>query len=409
VSNAGPEGGMIRLSEAETKQWLRDCALPVPWGLVAGSVEAALTSAQARPGAAVVKAMVPTGRRGKAGAVLMADDAEQRAGAAMRLLGSQVNGHLTEAVYIEQRIAIASEYYLAFILGDGMPEVLLSRRGGVDIEQISTETPNAVVRAAIDPVEGLSAWDAAELWLRAGVTGATLSPLADVTARLYHAFCRADALMLEINPLAVCDDGSLQLVGAMMGIDPHALFRHQAWHDAGEALPENPRERAVALANRSSEGGECQYVELAGDIGLLVGGGGAGLYQHDLIVGLGGAPANHCVTPPTGADNRKLKAVLTAILDNPAVRGLLVGFNFAQMARTDIRVRTLVEVLDEKHIDTTRLPIVIRLFGAGEELSRSMVAGRPNIHYVPRGTTLHEAARLIVKLTAAARTQGASA
>ncbi|MPZ44321.1 MAG: hypothetical protein GEV05_13120 [Betaproteobacteria bacterium] len=156
----------------------------------------------------------------------------------------------------------------------------------------------------------------------------------------------------------------------------------------------------MTLANREYPGGECQYVELEGDIGLLVGGGGAGLYQHDLMLEAGGRPANHCVTPPTGSDNRKLKAVLSAILDNPKLRGLLVGFNFAQMARTDIRVRTLIELLDEKKIDTARLPIVIRLFGAGEPESRAMVAGRKNIHYVARGTTLKEAVRLIVQLTA---------
>ena len=394
---------MIRLSEAQTKQWLRECGLPVPWGVAASSSEEARTTHDVRAGAAVVKAMVPTGRRGKAGAVIMTDGAEQRASVAGKMIGTMVNGHLVEAVYIEERIAIDAEYYFAVVLGDAMPEVLVSRRGGVDIEQVSLDAPEFVVRAAIDPNDGLSTWAAAELWLRAGVTGPSVSRLAELTSRLYESFCRADGLMLEINPLAIGVDGQLHLVGAMMGVDPHALFRHPAWRGADEVLPANPRERAVALANRGSEGGECQYVELQGDIGLLVGGGGAGLYLHDLVLGFGGSPANHCVTPPTSADNRKLKAVLGAILENPAVRGLLVGFNFAQMARTDIRVRTLIELLDEKQIDTTRLPIVIRLFGAGEEQSRAMVAGRPNLHYVPRGTTLKEAAQLIVQLTAQAR------
>lgn len=394
---------MTPLDEDQAKRWLRDCGLPVPWGARASSVLEARATCTAHPGAAVVKALVPTGRRGKAGAVLMADDADARAAAAAKLLGTTVNSYRCAAVYVEERIDIQAEYYVAFVLGETGTELLVSLRGGVDIEEISREAPQAVVRATVDPLRGLASWEAAELWLRAGAKGAALSSLADLTCRLYEAYCRADALSLEINPLAVDAGGGFHLVGAMMGIDPNALFRHPAWQADTDTLPANPRERSVALANRESEGGECQYVELGGDIGLLVGGGGAGLYQHDLILELGGAPANHCVTPPTSADNRKLKAVLAAILDNPALRGLLLGFNFAQMARTDIRVGTLVELLDEKRIATERLPIVIRLFGAGEEKSRAMVAGRSNVHYVPRGTTLKEAAALIVRLTAQAR------
>jgi succinyl-CoA synthetase beta subunit len=301
-------------------------------------------------------------------------------------------------VYIEERVAFAHEYYLSFVLQGDAPQVLVSRSGGVDIEKVLRETPSQLVRARIDPLDGLDTWTATELWLQAGVYGAALPNIAAVTAKLYEAFQRGDALLLEVNPLAIDDAGAAHIVGAMIGIDANALFRHPEWQTE-DTLPENPRERAVAIANRELPGGECQYIELDGDIGLLVGGGGAGLYQHDLMLELGGKPANHCVTPPTGADNRKLKAVLSAILENPKLRGLLIGFNFAQMARTDIRVRTLVELLDEKKVDTAQLPIVIRLFGAGEADSRAMLMGRKNIHYVPRGTTLKDAVRLIVQLT----------
>ncbi|HEY9278892.1 MAG TPA: ATP-grasp domain-containing protein [Eoetvoesiella sp.] len=392
---------MTPLNEAQTKQWLHASQFPVPQGVTATSADAAHTTTASFPGPAVVKALVPTGRRGKAGGVIMARDAGERGKAAAQLIGTAVNGHLVNAVYIEECIAIEQEYFLAFLLTDAGPQVLVSRFGGVDIEDTMRTDPKSVLREQIDPIRGLSTWNAAELWLMAGIKGPTLPKLADLTSRLYSAFCQADALTLEVNPLALDVEGKLHIVGAMMGVDSHALFRHTQWLEKSSSLPDNPRERAVALANRNFRGGECQYIELDGNIGLLVGGGGAGLYLHDMVIAAGGSPANHCVTPPTSTDNRKLKAVLGAILDNPALRGLLIAFNFAQMARTDIRVRTLVELLDEKQIDTAHLPIVIRLFGAGEQESRAMVADQANIHYVPRGTTLKEAAQLIVQLTAA--------
>ncbi len=391
---------MLRLTEDLAKQWLRDSGLPTPQAFAAASPQEARSAAERMPGGAVVKALVPTGRRGKAGAVLLAEGVDQAGAAAAKLLGTVVNGHVVRKVYIEARVAIKDEYYVSFVLRDDRAEVLVSRSGGVDIEEVARVSPEKLVRSRIDPLNGLDTWTATDLWLDAGLHGASLPRIAALTTQLYEAFCRADALLLEINPLAIDESGEAHVVGAMMAIDPNALFRHPEWRGDNEPLPENPRARAVALANREYPGGECQYVELEGDIGLLVGGGGAGLYQHDLMLEVGGRPANHCVTPPTGADNRKLKAVLSAIFDNPKLRGLLLGFNFAQMARTDIRARTLIELLDEKKIDTARLPIVIRLFGAGESESRAMVAGRPNIHYVPRGTTLKQAVRLIVQLTA---------
>lgn len=393
---------MIRLEEAQTKEWLRSRGLPVPWGMAVSSGAEASASAAVHPGPVMLKAMVPTGRRGKAGAVRPAGDGTQRQQIACSLLGATFSGHRTESVYVEEWIEISQEFYLAFVLGDEAPEVLLSCKGGVDIEEVIASDPQALVRQPIDPLSGLSVWAAIDLWHQAGVRGELLPRLGEISAKLYLAFRAADAVMLEINPLAVTRDRRLMLVGAMMAVDAAALHRQAHWQ-ASVLLPAHPRERAVAQANLAFEGGECQYTELSGEIGLLVGGGGAGLYLHDQVLACGGAPANHCVTPPMGSDLRKLKAVISAILENPALRGLLVAFNFAQMARADLRVRTLVEVLDEKGIAPGSLPIVIRLFGGGEQVARELVEGRPNVHYLPRGTTLAEAAALIVRLTTAHR------
>ncbi|MGE0852704.1 MAG: ATP-grasp domain-containing protein [Hyphomicrobiaceae bacterium] len=402
---------MLRLLEDATKTWLREEGFPAPRGTAARNASEAADAMRAFPSGAVVKALVPTGRRGRAGAVRLVANPREAAQAAGGIIGSTVAGHLCEQVYIEERIAIAHEYYLAFLLSSERPQVIVSAQGGVDIETISSQAPEAIIRADVDPLRGLPTWEAMRLWRRTGITGPQLRALSDVTARLFETFRRGDALLLELNPLVLDADGRVVIVGAMAGIDLNALDRQKRWAASAHhaiAVTDNPRERRVAEASATLPGGECRYVELDGNIALLVGGGGAGLYQHDMIIAAGGRPANHCVTPPTGSDTRKLATVIGAIFDNPRTRAVLVGFNFAQMARADIRVKTLLEVIDTKRIDTSRIPIVIRLFGAGEDVARAAVAGRPGIHYLPRGSSLEDGVRKVVELSRAAQGEAAA-
>jgi succinyl-CoA synthetase beta subunit len=362
-------------------------------------------------GELVVKALVPAGRRGKAGGVITTASPQACAESAGDLIGRTIADYPVSKVYVESRIDIAEELYLGFFAGGERPHLLLSRFGGVDIESTFNDSPDDVIKSELYPCRELTEWEARELWLQAGVQGPLLRELGELTARLAAAFRNGDMVLLEINPLATDAEGRLNLVGAMMEVDTQALDRQPEWKllkDPGAGASANERELQVDEINRAVPGGECRYIELDGDIGLLVGGGGAGLYQHDLIVNAGGRPANHCVTPPTGSDSRKLKAVIRAILGNPKTRSLLVGFNFAQMARADIRVRSLVEVIDEMELDAANFPIVIRMFGAGEAEARALVDGRPGFHYMARGTTLSEAVRRIVTLTNEIRERTAS-
>ena len=397
---------MMRLLEDDAKAWLRAAGMTVPIGATVATADEAQQVAERLAAPVVVKALVPAGRRGKAGAVRYAASPQEAAAAAHAVLGSVVADHEVREIYVERAVTIARELYASFTFDDDGPRVILSSAGGVDIEAIAQHDRQALVSAPIDPLRGLSPWRAVDLWKQAGIRGALLRPLASVTARLYALFVKADAELLEVNPLAIDDAGNIVVVGAMIGVDDAALARHQPWREchrrAYPAHTLSPREQRVMTIDAEVPGPEARYVELDGDIGLLVGGGGAGLYQHDRMLALGGKPANHSVTPPTGSDPRKLRAVIDAILEHPGLRGVLVGFNFAQMARADIRVNTLVEALDAKGI-TTALPIVIRLFGAGEAQARARVRDRPNIHYLPREASLDDAVKLIVQLAADAR------
>ncbi|MGG5810009.1 ATP-grasp domain-containing protein [Falsiroseomonas sp. CW058] len=396
---------MLTLTEDRAKAWLRARGLPVPAGQPASDPEAAARAAEALGGAVAVKALIPTGRRGKAGAVRLVDGPDAARDAARALLGTEVLGHPVAQVYVEARAEIAEELYLAFTLDGLPPRVLASRQGGVEIEEVHRRAPEAVVQAEVDPLRGLQVWEAVDLWDRAGIAGAALLPLAQLTVALWEAFRDADATMMEVNPLALDHAGRPVLVGAMLGVDESALPRHPEWEglDDGSLISAwrgfNARERAVAEANRRIRGGAIRYTEVEGDIGFVVGGGGAGLLQHDLMLALGGRPANHTDTNPGPGAREKLKTVVHAVLDNPATRGMLFSFNHQQLARCEAKIEPLVEALLERGVDLARFPVVVRLCGPGEAEARAIAARAPGLHYMPPGSSLDRAVARIVELT----------
>ena len=389
---------MHYLTEDIGKQILRDAGLPVPQGFRAMTAEAAAKAAKELGGPAVVKALVPTGRRGKANAVRMTETPDEARSAAADLLGTTVNGHFCNAVYVEERVAIAEELYLAFILEDYPPRVLVSTQGGVDIETVHMDRPEAILTAAIDPLKGLASWEALDLWERAGLDTSRLPAVARVTAALYQTFARQNGIILELNPLVLDAQGKVTLVGAMMAIDDETIIGEQ------EEKPKTDRELREARVRRASRdlpGGMVRYTELDGDIGMFVGGGGAGLHQHDLILAAGGRPANHTDASTQNPD--KVRELIDTILDNPAVRSLFISWHYQQMAQIDKRVIPALELIRSRGIDTQAFPVVIRMFGQGEEAARAAAAEIPGIHYLPHGAPMTDGIELIVRLTTEAR------
>lgn len=400
----------MKLTEDIAKELMRRFGLPVPEGAAADTADKAGACAAGFGGQVAIKALLPTGRRGKSGLVRLVDAAEAGVAAA-GMLGRDTDLGKVERVYVEKGAEIARELYLAFSFSDRLPMLTISTAGGVEIETVHAETPEKIVTVPVDPLQGLRPWEAIELWSQAGLTGRPLADVGRLTARLWQAFVALDAEMMEINPLALDAGGRPSMVGTMLEIDDCALDRHPDLAGLPAREAGNPRERMVAAVNRANPGGDSRYVELDGDIGLLVAGGGAGLLQHDMIVDLGGRPANHSdISPSPGTV--KIEAVLDAVFTNPRARCLLVGYNHLQMAPVDKVVEALVNSVKRNKIDTARFPIILRLFGPREAEARALAAELGGVTYLPSGTSLAEGARAIVEASrkvAAQQDEGATA
>lgn len=390
----------MKLTEDLAKQILRQRNLPVPQGAVATTALGAAALAKEYGGGVAVKALIAAGRRGKAGLVRLAETEEAGWQAAADLLGVEAMGDKVRRVYVERQVDIARELYLSFAFADRTPRMVLSCQGGVDIEALHAASPEKIIVVDIDAVRGLKPWDAIEQWSGAGLTGRPLAAVGRLTAQLYDAFVACDATMMELNPLALDGNGVPVLVGVMMEIDDVALSRQSGlMADVSDPVTSNPREAAVEKANRDFPGGDSRYTELGGDIGLLVAGGGAGLLQHDMIVGMGGQPANHSdLSPAPGTE--KVEAVLDAIFTNPKARSLLIGYNYLQMARCDHVAQALKISVERNRVDTTRFPIVLRLYGPEEAKAREIVKTIPCANYLPPGSSLEDGCRAIVAATA---------
>lgn len=330
---------------------------------------------------------------------LVKSPSEARAAAA-EIIGKQIAGFTVERLYVERAVKIVHELYLSFAFGSLAPRIVASVSGGIDIETAFEDVPASIVSADIDPRLGLRPWEAIDVWDRAGLDAALLTAVAKLTVELFDAFRAADALMLELNPLALDEAGAPWLVGSMMEIDDQALFRQQ-WAGrlaASAGQTRNEREEMVALADRKFPGGAIRYSELDGDIGLLVAGGGAGLLQHDMIVAAGGRPANHSDVSPTPTPD-KPAAVIEAIFTNPRARSLLIGYNFLQMARCDNVIQGLLIAMKKHGVDAHQFPIVVRLFGPGEAEARALAASVPGIEYLPHGASLADGVAAILAAT----------
>jgi succinyl-CoA synthetase beta subunit len=340
--------------------------IAVPDGRLCASPRAA-AEACAEIGPCVVKAQVPTGKRGRAGGIRPADGAEQASAAAAAILGMEIAGHRVEAVLVEERKAIAREFYAAVLpdVGARSPLVLFSTEGGMDVEEIAAERPDALRRFLVDLDRGFGADEAREM-LRGLELGDAADTVSDTLVRLYGAFVGGDAELLEVNPLALLEDGRLVALDCKFTLDDAAAFRQP------ELAAAAARETLTDLERRGAENG-LKFIQLDGEIGVLANGAGLTMTTMDVVTHLGGRPANFLEIG--GEAYTKSEIALDLVLSHPGVKSLVVNFCGA-FARTDVMAQGVVDAWETLRPD---IPVFFSIHGTGEEEAVALVRERLGI------------------------------
>jgi succinyl-CoA synthetase beta subunit len=391
-----------RLREDAAKRLLATVGLATPRGAVAASPAEAAAAAAALGGPVAVKALVPVGRKGLAGAVRRAATPAAAAEAAAALLGRAVHHFPVERVLVEEWIAVERELYAAVLLEDAAV-ALASTAGGVAVEAMARQ-PGALQRLPLDPWRGLAAYEARGLWAALGLTGPALRAAGEALYQLGLAFARYDATLIEINPLALTPDGRAVVVGALMAVDDDALGRQPALAELAEAgnerawRPLTALEReALAVDAAEPYRGTARYTEFeGGDIACLCGGGGASLLLMDALRRAGGRPANYSEFGGNPSAE-KVHGLARVALSKPGVRGLFVCQNITSNTQVDLSAEGVLRALAERGLAGSRFPVVLRLAGVGEERARALCAAA-GVEYHADDLTLEQAAARMVEV-----------
>jgi succinyl-CoA synthetase beta subunit len=373
------------LFEYQGKQYFARFGIPVSAGGVADTIDDAVAQAEAAGYPVVVKAQVQVGGRGKAGGIKLAESADEVRTHATNILGMDIKGHVVKRLWIEHASDIAEEYYASFTLDRGAKLHLgmLSAQGGVEIEEVAANDPEAIARIHIDPVEGLTE-DAARAW----VEQAALNPKAtdgavDILVKLYGCFTDGDCDLAEINPLILTPDDRVHALDAKVTLDDNAEFRHPEWEEFKGLQVLDPRE---AMAKEKG----LQYVGLEGSVGVIANGAGLAMSTCDIVNQVGGAPANF-LDIGGGASAEVMANALEVINADDTVKAIFINI-FGGITKGEEVANGIVTALGRVEISS---PIVIRLDGTNAEQGRAILKEHESDRLVSKPTMV-EAAKAVV-------------
>ncbi|MDT1063998.1 malate--CoA ligase subunit beta [Paracoccus sp. CPCC 101403] len=381
------------IHEYQAKEILSQFGVGIPQGALAYSPEQAAYRAREIGGERwVVKAQVHAGGRGKAGGVKLCDSDHEIQAVTENMFGQKLVTHQTGPegkgiyrVYVEAAVPIAREIYLGFVLDRATQRVMIiaSSEGGMEIEDISAESPDSMIRAVVEPAVGLPEFQCREIAFALGIKPGMIQQMVRTLRGCYRALRELDATMVEVNPLVLTSDDRVLALDAKMAFDNNALFRHPQIMELRDKSQEDPRESRAADHGLS-------YVGLDGNIGCIVNGAGLAMATMDTIKLAGGEPANF-LDIGGGATPERVSRAFRLVMSDKNVQAILINI-FAGINRCDWVAEGIVRALRDEPID---VPVVVRLAGTNVEEGQKILAqsGLPLI----RATTLMEAAERAVQ------------
>ncbi len=353
----------MKIHEYQAKDILARYGIPVQLGRVAHTPDEAEAIARELGGPVVIKAQVYVGGRGKAGGIQFGDTPEQARASAQKVLGMNIKGLTVEKVLVTSKIDIAEEYYLGIILDrkTQSPVVMVSKEGGIDIEEVAANTPEKIIQQPIDMHWGLRPFEAREIIARAGLPHNTIAKAGDILSKLAKAFIDSDASLAEINPLALTADGKIQAADAKILVDDNGLFRQKEYATWAETEESNPLEYEAKQAGLT-------YVKLDGDVGIIGNGAGLVMTTLDMVARAGGKPANF-LDIGGGAKAEIMYKALTFVARDPQVKGILVNI-FGGITRGEEVAKGVIMAQSDL---PKGMPIVVRLSGTGAEEGKALL------------------------------------
>lgn len=376
----------MKVHEYQAKSFFASYGVPVDRHALCRTAEEAVAAyRELGTGKAVVKAQVHTGGRGKAGGVKLGGSEDEIRRHAEAILGMDIKGFTVDRVLVSEAVDIAAEYYVSILVDrkSKCPMMMLSRSGGMDIEQVARETPEKIEKIVIDPILGMTDFLARQAAFKLFDDMAQVKQATKIFQNLYRLFVEKDASLVEINPLVKLGDGTLKAIDAKMTFDDNALFRHPDVKELFEPTPEERKEQEAKEKGFS-------YVNLGGKIGCMVNGAGLAMATMDMIKLYGGEPANFLDIG--GSSNpEKIVEAMKLLLSDKHVNTVLINI-FGGITRCDDVAKGLIEAF--KTIETD-IPIVIRLTGTNEAEGRALLQGT---HFTV-GTSMSDAGHKAVELS----------